>query len=92
MTISLTPEWDAFVSEQVRSGRYASNSEVIRAGLRLLAEQEAQRSREALRTWIQEGIDDLDSGRVVEAKATFSKLHQMIDAMESTPKQAGSPG
>lgn len=76
MTVSLTPEWDAFVEKQVKSGRYASNSEVIRASLRLLAEQT---EREALRGWIQEGLDDLDSGRVVSAKEAFKKVHRMID-------------
>lgn len=38
LTISLTPELANLVANEVASGLYASASEVIRAGLRLLAE------------------------------------------------------
>ena len=37
LTISLTPELAALVASKVASGLYASASEVVRAGLRLLA-------------------------------------------------------
>jgi antitoxin ParD1/3/4 len=36
MNVSLSEKWDNFVKQQVDSGSYSSNSEVIRAGLRLL--------------------------------------------------------
>lgn len=71
MTISLTAELDEFVANQVRSGRYASNSEVIRAGLRTLAEQD-------LRTWLQRGLDDLEAGRRVEADEAFARIRATI--------------
>ena len=38
--VSLTPELEAFVDSTVASGRYRSASEVARAALRLLEEQE----------------------------------------------------
>jgi len=41
--VSLTPELERFAEQCVHDGRYASVSEVARAGLRLLQEQEAQR-------------------------------------------------
>lgn len=41
LTISLTPELADLVATKVASGFYGSASEVIRAGLRLLAEQQA---------------------------------------------------
>ena len=40
MNVSLTPEMEAFVFDRVSSGRYRSNSEVLRAALRLLEDQE----------------------------------------------------
>jgi antitoxin ParD1/3/4 len=43
--VSITPELAAFVGEQIASGSYQTASEVVRAGLRLLAEQERQKER-----------------------------------------------
>ncbi len=43
--VSLTPELDAFVDSTVASGHYRSASEVVRAALRLLVEQEQKAKR-----------------------------------------------
>lgn len=66
MNVSLTPELDKFVMSKVESGEYASASEVIRDGLRMLraAEQAHQAKLEALREEIRKGMEgpyhDLD--------------------------------
>jgi len=54
-SISLGNYFDQFVSNQVSAGRYKNVSEVIRAGLRLLENEESKVI--ALRNAIQEGID-----------------------------------
>ena len=54
-SISLGNYFDQFVSSQVSTGRYKNVSEVIRAGLRLLENEESKVI--ALRNAIQEGID-----------------------------------
>ncbi len=54
-SISLGNYFDNFVSSQVSLGRYKNVSEVIRAGLRLLEDEESKMI--ALRQAIQEGID-----------------------------------
>lgn len=41
-SISLDDHFSAFLSREVSSGRYRSASEVVRAGLRLLEDQETQ--------------------------------------------------
>lgn len=41
-SITIGDHFSHFVSEQVRSGRYGSTSDVVRAGLRLLEEHEAR--------------------------------------------------
>jgi antitoxin ParD1/3/4 len=52
-SISLGDELAGFVETQVAQGRYASVSDVVRAGLRLLEQQEAQLS--ALRAALIDG-------------------------------------
>lgn len=54
-SISLGSYFDQFVQTQVSTGRYKNVSEVIRAGLRLLENEESKAI--ALKNSIQEGID-----------------------------------
>ena len=66
MNVSLTPELERIISEKVSSGLYNNASEVVREALRLyFEEQETRRLKiEHLRRLIQEGIDDVEAGRV----------------------------
>ncbi len=54
-SISLGNYFDQFVTTQVTVGRYKNVSEVIRAGLRLLEDEESKTI--ALKNAIQKGID-----------------------------------
>ncbi|GAA1665025.1 hypothetical protein GCM10010977_04420 [Citricoccus zhacaiensis] len=54
-SISLDDHFSDFLAREVSSGRYRSASEVIRAGLRLLEDQETQLA--ALRVALVEGED-----------------------------------
>ena len=64
MNISLTPELEQFVAEKVRSGRYASASEVVRDALRLLDERDElhQQRINEVKKKIAHGIAQLDAG------------------------------
>ena len=53
-SISLGDHFDGFIANQIKSGRYGSASEVVRAGLRMLENEEQK--LETLRALIQEGI------------------------------------
>lgn len=65
--------FEAFIKEQVRQGRYASASEVIRDGLRVLEERAQLRATklEVLRSAIQEGAN---SGPGIPADEVFARL------------------
>jgi antitoxin ParD1/3/4 len=57
-SVALGEHFTAFAAAQVESGRYGSMGEVIRAGLRLLEDE--QRKVEALREAIREGLEGGD--------------------------------
>ena len=54
-SITLGNHFEDFIQNRISAGRYKNASEVIRAGLRLLEEEEDKVT--ALRQAIQEGID-----------------------------------
>lgn len=75
-SISLGNYFDQFVQSQVSAGRYKNVGEVIRAGLRLLENEESKAI--ALRNAIQEGIDsgiahDFDPQKNLEQLKTRKK-------------------
>jgi len=78
MNISLTPELEQMVDDRVKSGRYASASEVIREGLRLLEEQEQlkQQRLSEVRRKIDRGIEQLDRGLGIPGPEARARLRQ----------------
>ena len=56
---TVTPELDSFVTKLVDTGRFSSQSEAVRAGLRLLQDKEQLKDAklEALKEKIQKGLD-----------------------------------
>ena len=60
-SFSLGPYWDDFIKTQVAEGRYGSASEVVREALRRMEEE--HQKFEALKSHIQEGLDDAEAGR-----------------------------
>jgi len=80
-SISLGSYFDRFVSNQVSAGRYKNVSEVIRAALRLLEDEESKIV--ALRNAIQEGIDsgiaqDFDPKKNLENLKTKRTINEKI--------------
>jgi antitoxin ParD1/3/4 len=76
MNVSLTPELVKFVRERLNSGMYHSASEVIREGLRLLAEQEnlKQERLAALRKEVARGLASAEAGKLVDGDTTITEL------------------
>jgi antitoxin ParD1/3/4 len=102
MNVSLTPELERLVQEKVKSGRYASVSEVIREGLRLLEEQDElrlQRLADVGRK-IDRGLEQLDRGMGIPGKEARERLarasqikdERVPDLARSTAGNAGNFG
>ena len=84
MNISLTRELAKFVEKEVESGLYQTASEVVRAGLRRLKEDEAAhlprtpKTLEELETQLLQSIERLDRGRGVDGERVFRRLRKRI--------------
>ncbi|ESQ94621.1 type II toxin-antitoxin system ParD family antitoxin [Asticcacaulis benevestitus] len=76
MNVSLTPELEAFVETRVKSGFYTSASEVIREGLRLLAEQDTlkQKRMALLDAEIDKGLASLQAGKSHSGQSVYDDL------------------
>jgi len=80
MNVSLTKPLEYFVQEKVDSGMYASASEVIRAGLRMLAESD-------LDTQLKKGLEQSAAGLGNELNDDFSeKLMQRVQERIAHPQ------
>ncbi|MFC4486850.1 type II toxin-antitoxin system ParD family antitoxin [Tepidiphilus baoligensis] len=79
-SVALGPHFEAFIRQQVESGRFNNASEVVRAGLRLLEEHEAERAAklQALREAVAVG---LASGPDLSEEEVFDRLEAKYLAM-----------
>lgn len=78
MNVSLTPELEHLIEEKVRSGMYHSASEVVREGLRLLAERDEERRfrLQELQANLRLGYAQLDRGEIVDGPQALRRLRQ----------------
>lgn len=84
MNVSLTPELEKFVKKEVNNGLYQTASEVIRAGLRRLKEdQEARLPRtpatlEELEAQLLQSVERLDRGEGIGGEEVFRRLRKKM--------------
>lgn len=62
-SLTLSRHWDEFIAAEVRSGRFASASEVMRAGLRALEDQ--RKRMDLLQAHLAEGASQAARGAFV---------------------------
>jgi antitoxin ParD1/3/4 len=76
MNVSIGERWEGFVESAVRSGRYASASEVVREGLRLVEEREEKLRalRETLNASIARGGSVTDDALGASLAATSAEI------------------
>jgi antitoxin ParD1/3/4 len=82
-SFALGERFERFIEEKVKSGRFGNASEVVRAGLRLLEDQERRRELELekLRQSIDEGRQ---SGPPKPADEVFERLEAKYREMPSS--------
>lgn len=71
MTITLTPELEAIVNEQLAGGQFTTPEQVVHVGLQLLQRQYAE-----LKAMIAKGMEDIAQGRVApfDPSATLARV------------------
>jgi antitoxin ParD1/3/4 len=76
----------SFVERLVSTGRYQNASEVLREGLRMMEQREAEDASrlEALRSAVRVGVDDFEQGRY----ATFESGAQLRSHLASLASKA----
>ena len=79
-SVALGTHFEAFLKKQLASGRYNNASEVVRAGLRLLEDQQKENALKlsGLRAAIKAGFD---SGAGATAEEVFDRLESKYRAM-----------
>ncbi|MED5606155.1 type II toxin-antitoxin system ParD family antitoxin [Pseudomonas sp. JH-2] len=80
--VVLPQSMEKSIDDLVSEGRYQNFSEVVRAGLRLLLEREAEESAKlvALRNATSSGIMQLETGRFVEI-ASEAQLEEYLEEL-----------
>ena len=70
-SVALGSHFEEFVKKLLNSGRFNNTSEVVRAGLRLLEDEERLRQirQSDLKAAIQEGVDSEDAGPIEDVIA-----------------------
>lgn len=86
LNVSLTPKLAKFIRDQVKSGEYASSSEVVRRALSKLANE----ADEVARFWalIDEAERDVKAGHLVDGPEFMAELRRRTELRRQTRKSA----
>ena len=82
--VVLTERNEALIETLIESGRYQNASEVLRDGLRLIEQREAEEAAklERFRAAVQIGLDDAEHGRVTRFDSTEDLKHHLDQIAE----------
>jgi antitoxin ParD1/3/4 len=86
VSVSITPELDAFLQGRVISGRYGTKSEVVREALRLLQSREAEYEDavQHLKAKLERGARQAEAGELLDGDAVFEELQIAIEQRVQT--------
>ena len=77
-SVALSPHFENFIQQQVKSGRYNNASEVVREGLRLLKEHDEIRVK--WREQIERGWLQAERGEVVDGPTAMAETRERVKA------------
>lgn len=86
MNVSLTPELEELIRRKLATGLYKNAAEVVREGLRLLAEEDDWKAE--ARRKVAEGMAQLRAGRVVDGERAVDEVAK--DLRRRRPKAKGA--
>jgi antitoxin ParD1/3/4 len=80
MNVSVGKDFERYVQGKVASGDYASASEVVREGLRLLKERERlfEARLLAVKTEIETGIQQAEAGELLDGKSALDGIRRKL--------------
>jgi antitoxin ParD1/3/4 len=79
ISADLGNQLERYVAQLVESGRYGSKSEVLREGVRLIQDREAQLA--ALDAVVLQSVAQSEAGQVTDAATVFDRLEAKYQAM-----------
>lgn len=90
--VALSPHQHELVESLVSTGRYQNASEVLRAGLRLLEQREAEEAAriDALRAAADVGWKDIDEGRYRDVRP--AELEAFVHSLGTRASEGTTPG
>ena len=82
---TISEELDRFIRDRIEAHRYATASEVVEEGLRLLVEHEAFRERDLarMREQIEEGYQQAQRGELIDGQTVVDELRRRQAQAES---------
>ncbi|MEW6306948.1 MAG: type II toxin-antitoxin system ParD family antitoxin [Verrucomicrobiota bacterium] len=84
MTITLTPEQEKFLADELSRGTFVSPEQAAAEAFRLLqARRERERKLESLRNEIEIGVNEIERGEVVDGEAAFAEVLAQIRKAKS---------
>ena len=80
LNVSLTPEAQTFIQQQLSTGKYRSIDEILLAGLNLLAAREAseQERYAELQRDIEVGLAEANRGELIDGEEVFNRLQRKL--------------
>ncbi len=94
MNITLTPELENLVREEIMSGDYHSPNDVLREGLLLMKEMKLSRAEriENLRREVQKGIDQIREGKSKSYNSADEMMEEIISEARANLEMKKSNG